>query len=231
VSGFSRAATRFIKKESLMFRRIQGLGRQSARVSLMAVVLSIATTPSTASASPFFFAGNGHWYEAVDDVVVNWADANADAESRAYWGMQGYLVTITSAAENLFVSSLLPDQNTQPNPYYWMGAYQSPSEFEPGGGGADANWHWITGEAWDWTNWDGGEPNNANGNEERVHISFFSTGDGRSWNDNDGVGAEMHFVVEYDAAPVPEPATLLMIVAGLTAVATRRFAKGTARKP
>jgi hypothetical protein len=48
-------------------------------------------------------------------------------------------------------------------PQYWngnlgpaLGGYQPPGSSEPDGG-----WTWVTGEAWDYTNWAGGQPDNG----------------------------------------------------------------------
>ena len=51
------------------------------------------------------FTGNGHFYEFISAPGINWTNAKADAETRSYQGQQGYLVTITSQAENDFAFS------------------------------------------------------------------------------------------------------------------------------
>jgi len=65
-------------------------------------------------------------------------------------GVHGHLATITSSAENAFISTQLG--TTQ---FAWLGGEQPPGSLEPDGG-----WQWITGEPWVYTNWDIGEPNN-----------------------------------------------------------------------
>jgi hypothetical protein len=49
--------------------------------------------------------GNDHWYEYVSTPLTWQASATAAAASN-YSGMQGYLATLTSSAENLFASAL-----------------------------------------------------------------------------------------------------------------------------
>lgn len=77
---------------------------------------------------------NGHFYEYVPKPggptsVYLWADARAAASQRRYFGLQGYLVTVTSAAENAFVAAKLSGQG-------WMGATDDAVEGE---------WRWVTG--------------------------------------------------------------------------------------
>ncbi|WP_305983408.1 TLD domain-containing protein [Roseivirga thermotolerans] len=144
------------------------------------------------------FSGNGHFYEFVTAPGITWSDAKVAAEARTYNGQQGYLVTITSAAENDFAKSKLQGQG-------WIGANDSQVEGE---------WRWVTGpEAGTlfyrrstgpvngaYHNWAGGEPNDyraggffVNG-EDVAH--FLS--DGR-WNDypNNVGTAIAGYVVEY----------------------------------
>ncbi|NVK86284.1 MAG: VCBS repeat-containing protein, partial [Cytophagia bacterium] len=144
------------------------------------------------------FSGNGHFYEFVPAPGITWSDAKAAAEARTYNGQQGYLVTITSSAENDFAKSKLQGQG-------WIGANDSQAEGE---------WRWVTGpEAGTlfytksagavngaYNNWAGGEPNDyttsgyfVNG-EDVAH--FLS--DGR-WNDypNDIGTSIAGYVVEY----------------------------------
>src|SRR5262245_11951797 len=46
--------------------------------------------------------GNGHYYEVVDGYTTS-ADAQTAASSRRVADVQGYLATVTSAAENQFL--------------------------------------------------------------------------------------------------------------------------------
>ncbi len=98
--------------------------------------------------------GNGHWYGWHQfDEPLTWEEAQTWAISRG-----GHLVTITSAAEETFVEAFLL---TQPLPAGWMGAYQDldgEDYSEPDGG-----WRWVTGEAWNFTDWAPGEPNDSSG--------------------------------------------------------------------
>lgn len=57
---------------------------------------------------------NGHYYEYVSDRV-DWSVAKAAAEAKTYYGLKGYLVTITSQAENDFIKSKIGSDS-------WIGA-------------------------------------------------------------------------------------------------------------
>jgi len=98
----------------------------------------------------------------------------------------------------------------------------------------DANWHWVTGEAWAWTNWrltpfrepnDGGDYVENNG-ENTLMIGWPDT-DGTEWNDAYGRAADVRrYLVEFEApSPVPEPAScalLALAVGGIGAIVKRR---------
>ena len=89
----------------------------------------------------------------------------------------GYLVTIRSQEENDFVLSLLPGV---PFNGTWIGGYEL--------NGVEGDWHWVSGEPWDYTNWNPGtgEPNNGLGNAEEDAVNLWGTGSGfpaGKWND------------------------------------------------
>ncbi|MCK4658103.1 MAG: immunoglobulin domain-containing protein [Phycisphaerae bacterium] len=143
--------------------------------------------------------GNGHFYEAILVTSgISWYSANSAAQATG-----GYLATIHSWAENLFVYNLVsgnPDfwfidgaNNTQ-GP--WLGGYQLSGSPEPGGG-----WSWVTGEPWGtYTHWSPGEPNNTGGNEDG--LQFFAVGtnptDRSFWNDVRRQNNILGYIVEYD---------------------------------
>jgi hypothetical protein len=122
---------------------------------------------------PVSAGGNGHFYLPVSvPNLITWQDCKAAAESAG-----GYLVTITSAAENTFVYNLIEA------PHYWsyggqlgpgLGGYQPPSSIEPAGG-----WTWVSGESWTYSNWVGSQPDNGDSpSEDMVHFLR-----GGVWND------------------------------------------------
>ncbi|PIB39508.1 C-type lectin domain-containing protein [Maribacter sp. 4G9] len=153
-----------------------------------------------------FLPATGHFYEYVADVGISWTDAEVAASNRTYFGLQGYLATLTTQEEADFSGS-------QAQGVGWIGATDAASE---------GQWLWVTGpEAgtpfWNgrangntlpptnFANWNGGEPNQA-GNEDYAHITDPSVVRGGaplgSWNDlpnGGGSGAyrPQGYVVEY----------------------------------
>ena len=76
--------------------------------------------------------------------------------------MDGSLACIESTEEGAFIRLLANKKSV------WIGGWK----------GKDGKWRWETGESMAYTNWQPGEPNNANGTEDRVAMD----GNG-SWND------------------------------------------------
>jgi hypothetical protein len=114
--------------------------------------------------------GNGHFYQVV--VVnggISWTDAKKAAEDAG-----GYLATITSADEEIWIQHLINDltywHEASAGSLYgpWLGGFQVPDSGEPVG-----EWRWITGEIFNFTNWKSKEPNNQyiQGclNQDRLH--------------------------------------------------------------
>jgi hypothetical protein len=167
--------------------------------------------------------GNGNYYEIIRvSDGLSWTQAYNRAASMTFQGARGHLATITSQAENDFIVGLGASNE-------WLGGYQQPlSRRDP-----SANWHWVTGEAWSYTNWNGGEPNDSGypngGAESYLHFWIGSNG---KWNDltRDGdIGTPWGptgFVVEFEVAAmgggagaaVPEPATLALVGLGAGAL-------------
>jgi hypothetical protein len=102
--------------------------------------------------------GNGHRYEAILVARnINGIEALVRASAR---GCGWHLATITSRAEDLFVFSLIQEDERffreEHGP--WIGGVQANANDEPAG-----NWQWVTGERFAYTNWQSGEPNNTGG--------------------------------------------------------------------
>lgn len=134
-------------------------------MKLKAGIGCLATIATAAIAQPVQWAGNGHWYEILDVGQVSWTEARLIAESQG-----AHLATLTSAEESEFVSNIYPSVRRT-----ILGGFQP----EP-----DGPWEWVTGEAWEFTNWHDGEPSNHGGVEDFLY--FGNTADqGDSWNDGD----------------------------------------------
>lgn len=101
---------------------------------------------------------NGHRYEYYD-ISTTWVQANKLCET-----LGGHLVTVSSQEENSFIVSLSGGKK-----FVWLGGYAS---------GSDRKWEWVTDEAFSYTNWGSGEPNNSGGNESYLHMV-----ESGQWND------------------------------------------------
>ena len=150
--------------------------------------------------------GNDHWYDRIDAPALNWTDARDTAAASSYLGLAGHLATVTSAAENLFITNNFNAGSALTQ--HFFGGFQPAGSSEPGGG-----WSWVTGELFStYTNWAGGEPNNSFGAENVLVYDHGVTADGRQWNDFGG-GNQRGYVVEYQS--VPEPSVIALLGLGL----------------
>jgi hypothetical protein len=182
--------------------RPQLLGRCAVRgpKGLLVIVASsvVAVVAADARSAVYYFGGTGHSYEVVSlPSAISWSDAKLLAEDSTYLGVHGYLVTITSAEENTFVTGLI-GTGCIPG-----GGYQPPGSPEP-----DGNWQWVTGEPWGYTNWRLDEPNNSQGVEHVLEVDGLTSIWNGGWNDLPDAIGWTELVVEYNA--VPEPASMVV---------------------
>ena len=147
-------------------------------------VANTAGSLSIIEDAPVLNPTNGHYYDYVAGVT-DFDSARAAAEAMSYLGSQGHLATIADASENTFLSTTFGQRA-------WLGAYQDfndPNYSEPLGG-----WVWVTGEAWTYDSWNGGEPNDSGGSEH--YAETFANG---AWNDQplSGNNTVQGFYVEF----------------------------------
>ena len=114
-----------------------------------------------------------------------WNDARALCEE-----MGGHLATITSAEEQAFIESLSSEHIG-----LWIGGYRDDAH----------NWYWVTGEAWGYTNWGEGEPNNMyseNGGAGEQCAAIWP----QRWNDLSWDSEEQEgFICEWEGEPITPP--------------------------
>lgn len=172
-----------------------------------------------------YLLGTGHYYEYIPAVGITWTSARDAAALRKFYGLQGYLATITSAEE----AQLL---GTQASGAGWIGASDAATE---------GQWRWVTGPegleasgqgrlfwtggpsgtAIGYANWNNGEPNNS-GNEDYAHINAPGTGFDGSWNDLSNTGASSGdyqpkgYLVEYGGTAGDPPNPTITAVTSLT---------------
>ena len=110
---------------------------------------------------------NGHHYKIFQNPM-SWHEAEVFCQNQG-----GYLATLTSQSENDFVyNNLIASASS----YVWLGGTDE---------GSEGNWRWVTGEAWQFTNWKSGEPNNLYDGEHFLH----AYNDNNLWNDLDEQGS------------------------------------------
>ncbi|MES2386979.1 MAG: choice-of-anchor D domain-containing protein, partial [Bacteroidota bacterium] len=145
---------------------------------------------------------NGHNYY-ISNSSKTWEEASTYAAL-----LGGHLVSVSSAAENLVVISLIQSSVTEAT---WLGGTDKASE---------GTWLWTDGTPFNYSNWSFGQPDNYLGIENYLHIS---RDNGGVWNDLSG-SEELTFIVEYDQtsfivtsnSPLPVGDTLKLTATTLT---------------
>lgn len=152
-----------------------------------------------------FLPSNGHYYQFIPNLGISWSDAKIAAENSTYYGLQGYLATITAQDEALLVGE-------QASGTGWIGGTDEEQE---------GVWKWVTGPEKGTIFWNGAEfgstpnfafwntlePNNFQGIEDYAHITAPGVGILGSWNDlgntgeSSGTYQPKGYIVEYGGMP------------------------------
>lgn len=165
------------------------------------VQISVAATVNPIG---FFYNGvNGHFYRPIS-TGATYINARTLASQQTFKGQQGYLVTITSASEDQFIFSNVPQNNI------WFALTDESVEAQwridagPEAGTLikTSNGQTAGNIQGQYNNWAGGEPNNS-GNEDYAVTKW---GGGSQWND-----LPNHFnnpyVIEFGTWTNPDDAT------------------------
>lgn len=134
-----------------------------------------------------YLPATDHFYRYIKKRGIYWTAARDSAASMNYYGLKGYLATITSASENDFIWTKIDGIG-------WIGASDAEQE---------GTWKWVTGpetgiQFWQgnyngsavngmYSFWNTGEPNNVNkswgADEDYAHINSNPNSIPKSWND------------------------------------------------
>lgn len=179
------------------------------------------TVESERGAAPTVKSFAGHYYEYID-TPVSWNQAYDAVEVRnpdgsckyVYRGLCGYLATITSGAENNFVTTKVGTAAA------WLGGADHGgrnNDVSLCGGWDEGFWRWVSGPercqrfsavnnpvngavvGLTYENWNPDEPNDLGGEDA---LQIISGGSGQ-WNDLPQSGFAMGYIVEYSSNFTP----------------------------
>lgn len=155
-----------------------------------------------------YLPSTGHYYEYVPEIGITWTQARAAAAGLNFYGLQGYLATITSFDE----AKLSGEQAAGAG---WIGGSDAAVEGQwkwvtgPEAGTAEALFYrgqYPTGNNVTYSFWNTLEPNNLGG-EDYAHITAPNVGIRGSWNDLSNTGESSGdyqpkgYIVEYGGMP------------------------------
>ena len=192
-------------------------GTQANYTDLIAAVNSIVfeNNSATVSGERFFsftigdanyLPSTDHYYEYIPSPGITWSAALAQAETLTYFGLQGYLATITSQEEAQLSGEQAAgagwiggSDQADEGVWRWMSGPELGTIFWNGG---------VNGTSPNYANWNNGEPNNLGG-EHYAHVTAPGVGVDGSWNDLSNTGdpdpnSDYHpqgFIVEYGGTP------------------------------
>lgn len=150
-----------------------------------------------------YLPSNGHYYQYIPSEGITWTSAKTLAESSTYYGLQGYLATLTAADEAQLAGA-------QASGTGWIAGTDRETEgvWKWNSGPEDGLIFWNGGPNGSTPNfafWNNGEPNDAD-NEDYAHITAPGVGIPGSWNDLPVAGSNGNYVpkgyiVEYGGMP------------------------------
>lgn len=124
VTGMTAATGYTLPSSSATFTTLSMWGTPANANASLATLSLVAPASGSATISVnsanydsnvTYNAANGHYYRFVSAAGTSWSSAKTAAEASTYLGKSGYLVTITTAAEDTFV------QNNTTGTNIWIG--------------------------------------------------------------------------------------------------------------
>jgi len=184
------------------------------KLTTIAFALPLMFLAANAQATTISFGGNTYF---LTSVAESWSAAELEAQSYG-----GHLASVHNSTDN----QLLANTFVTGTPL-WLGL--ADLSLDSGGGSHASNFFWSDGSAVDYTDWQGGEPNNANNNEYYTalawHYAQGSTSSKETWNDAPlagssgyGGGTEGPYFGIIEVANAPEPASLGLAAFGFASL-------------
>ena len=197
--------------------RFTGTGTSAQWQEIFRAVTFITTSTDKANRTFRFVLGNfvslaingkPHYYQFVT-TQLKWTAAITDAATKRLFGLKGYLATVTSEEENIFIQNKLLRDG-------WIGGSDDVSYVNLALGtnmyadqaAVEGNWYWVTGPESGapistgnnrpvaagnaFINWTANEPNNLTGE----HYMQFYASRGGVWNDF-SINPRLGYLVEF----------------------------------
>ena len=135
------------------------------------------------------FQGNSYALVPFSDEIT-WEAARNHAQTLRFEEVEGHLATVTSKEENSFISGkILPlSKKYSIASGAWLGGTDEKLE---------GTWKWVTGEKWQYTNWDTNDSNSSSSD-------YLATYNGAWFSDGYSPRTHVAYVVEFEGTGTPD---------------------------